>query len=131
MYEKKIPLPLECGLTMTKEILGGKWKPNLLLAISMGINRPSQLQRAIPKSTKRVLNLQLKELEEFEVIHKTIYHQLPPKVEYHLTERGKALMPILRQMDEWGDQNRSFIERVIQNRTKAFNIPVNSNKSEA
>lgn len=120
MYEKKIPLPLECGLAMTREILGGKWKPNLLLAISLGINRPSQLHREIPQSTKRVLNLQLKELEEFEMIEKKIYHQLPPKVEYHLTERGETLMPILRQMNEWGDKNRPFIKSIILNRTKAL-----------
>jgi len=120
MYEKKIPLPLECGLVMTREILGGKWKPNLLFAISEGINRPSQLQRAIPQSTKRVLNLQLKELEEFEVIEKKIYHQLPPKVEYRLTERGETLMPLLRQMNDWGDKNRSFIKNIILNRTKAL-----------
>ncbi|WP_138484634.1 winged helix-turn-helix transcriptional regulator [Dyadobacter bucti] len=118
MYEKKIPLPLECGLVMTREILGGKWKPNLLLAISEGINRPSLLHRAIPQSTKRVLNLQLKELEEFEVIEKKIYHQLPPKVEYRLTERGETLMPLLRQMNEWGEKNRPFIKSVILNRTK-------------
>lgn len=120
MYEKKIPLPLECGLAMTKEVLGGKWKPNLLFAISEGVTRPSQLHRAIPQSTKRVLNLQLKELEEFELIEKTIYHQLPPKVEYRLTGLGETLMPILRQMNEWGDQNRPFIKSVILNRTKAL-----------
>lgn len=120
MYEKKIPLPLECGLVMTREILGGKWKPNLLFAISEGINRPSQLHRAIPQSTKRVLNQQLKELEEFKVIEKKIYHQLPPKVEYRLTERGETLMPLLRQMNEWGDKNRSFIKNIILTRTKAL-----------
>jgi DNA-binding HxlR family transcriptional regulator len=117
---KKDTLPLECGLAMTREILGGKWKPNLLFAISQGINRHSQLHRAIPQSTKRVLNLQLKELEEFEVIEKKIYHQLPPKVEYRLTERGETLMPLLSQMNEWGEENRPFIKRVILNRTKAL-----------
>lgn len=119
MYEKKIPLPLECGLTMTKEILGGKWKPNLLLAISLGIKRPSDLQRAIPHSTKRVLNLQLKELEEFRVITKQIYHQLPPKVEYFLTDIGESLLPILKSMDDWGNRNRAVIEAVIINRNAA------------
>ncbi|SEI59532.1 transcriptional regulator, HxlR family [Dyadobacter koreensis] len=120
MYEKKIPLPLECGLMMTREILGGKWKPNLLLAISVGISRPSQLHREIPQSTKRVLNLQLKELEEFEMIEKKVYHQLPPKVEYRLTERGKSLMPLLQQMNEWGEKNRPFIKSIILKRTKAL-----------
>jgi DNA-binding HxlR family transcriptional regulator len=116
MYEKKMVLPLECGLTMTKEVLGGKWKANLLYAISEGIIRPSQLQRAIPGSTKRVLNLQLKELEEFQVIEKKIYPQLPPKVEYYLTELGKTLLPIILQMNQWGEQNRRLIETIITGR---------------
>lgn len=117
MYEKKMPLPLDCGLSLTKEVLGGKWKPNLLFAISMGINRPSMLQRAIPTATKRVLNLQLKELEEFKVIRKKIYHQLPPKVEYYLTELGETLMPILEQMNTWGDHNRDLLEKIIIDRS--------------
>ncbi|GAB3755944.1 winged helix-turn-helix transcriptional regulator [Spirosoma terrae] len=118
MYEKKIPLPLECGLMMTREVLGGKWKPNLLFAIVEGINRPSQLQRAIPGATKRVLNLQLRELEEFGVIAKKIYPQLPPRVEYSLTEVGQTLLPILLQMNTWGEQNRTLIETVIAERSK-------------
>jgi DNA-binding HxlR family transcriptional regulator len=92
MYEKKMPLPLDCGLTVTKEVLGGKWKANLIYAISEGILRPSDLQRAIPGSTKRVLNQQLKELEEFNILTKKIYHQLPPKVEYSLTGLGETVL---------------------------------------
>lgn len=112
-----MPLPLECGLTITKEVLGGKWKANLVFAISEGIVRPSQLQRAIPGSTKRVLALQLKELEEFEVIGKTIFPQLPPKVEYHLTELGKSLLPIIQHMNQWGQTHREVMEKIIKERS--------------
>ena len=116
MYEKKMPLPLDCGLTVTKEVLGGKWKANLIYAISEGILRPSDLQRAMPGSTKRVLNQQLKELEEFHILAKKIYRQLPPKVEYHLTGLGKTVLPIIKMMNRWGEHNRIPLESVIKGR---------------
>jgi DNA-binding HxlR family transcriptional regulator len=119
MYEKKMPLPLECGLTVTKEVLGGKWKANLIYAISEGILRPSDLQRAIPGSTKRVLNQQLKELEEFHILTKKIYHQLPPKVEYSLTELGETVLPIIKMMNQWGEHNRTPLETVIKARSES------------
>ena len=118
MYEKKIPLVLECGLTVTKEVLGGKWKANLIYGISEGIRRPSDLQRAIPGATKRVLNQQLKELEEFNILTKKIYHQLPPKVEYSLTKLGETLMPIIKMMNQWGEHNRIPLETVIRSRSE-------------
>jgi len=119
MYEKKMPLPLECGLTVTKEVLGGKWKANLIYAISEGILRPSDLQRAIPGSTKRVLNLQLKELEEFHILTKKIYRQLPPKVEYSLTGLGQTVLPIIKMMNQWGEHNRIPLETVIKARSES------------
>jgi len=119
MYEKKMTLPLECGLTMTKEVLGGKWKTSLIYAISEGIQRPSDLQRAIPGSTKRVLNQQLKELEEFHILSKKIYHQLPPKVEYCLTELGTTVLPIIKMMNQWGEHNRISLESIIRARIES------------
>ena len=122
MYEKKMPLPLDCGLTVTKEVLGGKWKANLIYAISEGILRPSDLQRAIPGSTKRVLNQQLKELEEFDILTKKIYHQLPPKVEYCLTRLGETVLPIIRMMNQWGEHNRIPLETVIKARSESRTV---------
>jgi DNA-binding HxlR family transcriptional regulator len=119
MYEKKMPLLLGCGLTMTKEVLGGKWKTSLIYAISEGILRPSELQRAIPGSTKRVLNQQLKELEEFHILTKKIYHQLPPKVEYSLTGLGETMLPIIKMMNQWGEHNRIPLETVIKARSES------------
>lgn len=113
MYERKIPLPLECGLHLTKEVLNGKWKANLLYAISVDIKRPSQIQRMLPGAAKRVLNVQLKELEMHGLIEKKIYHQLPPKVEYSLTLLGESLMPIIDSMNHWGNENRTFLREAI------------------
>ena len=114
MYERKIPLTIDCGLHLTREVLNGKWKPALLNAISMNVKRPSEIQRLLPDATRQVLNVQLKELEDHGMIEKKIYHQLPPKVEYSLTEIGWSLMPIIDAMNQWGDAHRSFLEDVIK-----------------
>jgi len=113
MYERKIPLTIDCGLHLTKEVLNGKWKPALLNAISMEIKRPSEILRLLPGATRRVLNVQLKELEEHGMVAKKTYPQLPPKVEYSLTEIGWSLIPIIDAMNQWGDTNRQFLESVI------------------
>jgi len=113
MYERKTPLPMDCGLHLTKEILNGKWKPALIKAIAMEVKRPSEILRVLPGATRRVLNVQLKELEEHGMVEKKIYPQLPPKVEYSLTEIGWSLMPIIDALDQWGDAHRSFLETVI------------------
>lgn len=113
MYERKIPLTIDCGLHLTREILNGKWKPAILNAISMNIKRPSEIGRTLPDATRRVLSAQLKELEEHGIIEKKIYPQLPPKVEYSLSEIGWSLMPIIDAMNIWGDQNRDFWRKLL------------------
>jgi DNA-binding HxlR family transcriptional regulator len=119
MYERKIPLPLECGLSLTKEVLNGKWKANIIYLISIDVQRPSDIQRALPDATKRVLNLQLKELDTHGIISKKIYHQLPPKVEYSLTPLGKSLIPVIMTLNDWGEHNRGFLEEIISQKGKA------------
>ena len=84
IYERKIPLDVNCGLDLTGEVLYGKWKIRLLWFIHEGYKRPSELQRKIPNASRRVLNIQLKELEEHELITKKIYPVVPPKVEYRI-----------------------------------------------
>ena len=113
MYEKKIPLTIDCGLHLSREILNGKWKPALLHAIAMGIKRPSEIFRTLHDATQRVVNVQLKELETHGMIKKKIFEQMPPKVEYSLTEIGWSLMPIIDAMNMWGDTHRTFLEKVI------------------
>ncbi|MEN5058280.1 winged helix-turn-helix transcriptional regulator [Sphingobacterium kitahiroshimense] len=85
MYEKKIPKDFSCGISITFEIIGGKWKPCLIDSINKGIRRPSEIAKKHPLASKRVLSLQLKELETYGVVKKVIYPVLPPKVEYFST----------------------------------------------
>ena len=113
MYQKKIDRTLDCGVVLTKEVLHGKWKSTLLYFIAQGVQRPSGLQRAIPMATRRVLNIQLNELEQHGLLSKTIFPQLPPKVEYQLTSLGQSLLPVIDAMEQWGDTHRAELEKVL------------------
>lgn len=119
MYERKIIPNLNCGLDLIGEVLYGKWKIRLLWFIDQGHQRPSELQRKIPDATRRVLNIQLKELENHELITKKIYPVVPPKVEYSLTELGKSVIPVILQLGIWGDQNETHLRTVILKRLNA------------
>lgn len=116
MYERKILPHLNCGLDLIGEVLYGKWKIRLLWFINEGHKRPSELQRKIPDASRRVLNIQLKELEEHELITKIIYPVVPPKVEYILTEFGKTLIPVISALGHWGDVNEERLKDVILKR---------------
>nr|WP_057940327.1 helix-turn-helix domain-containing protein [Algoriphagus resistens] len=116
MYERKILPNLNCGLDLVAEVLYGKWKIRLLWFINEGHKRPSELQRKIPDASKRVLTIQLNELEDQELITKKIYPVVPPKVEYSLTEFGKTLIPVLSVLGKWGDENEERLREVILKR---------------
>ncbi len=116
MYERKIIPNLNCGLDLIGEVLYGKWKIRLLWFIEQGHKRPSELQRKIPDASRRVLNIQLKELEDHELVIKKIYPVVPPKVEYSLTDFGKSLIPVISALGHWGDQHEERLRRVILKR---------------
>jgi DNA-binding HxlR family transcriptional regulator len=113
MQTRKIPLNLNCGLDLIAEVLYGKWKIRLLWFINQGHKRPSELQRKIPDASRRVLHIQLNELEKHELISKIIYPVVPPKVEYSLTEFGKTLIPVIATLGNWGDTNEDRLRSVI------------------
>lgn len=113
MYEKKTLPNLKCGLDIVGEVLYGKWKMRLLWFIHQGHQRPGELQRKIPDASRRVLNIQLKELENHELVFRTIYPVMPPKVEYSLTEFGKTLIPVIQVIGLWGDEHQDQLTRVI------------------
>lgn len=116
MYQRKIPITLDCGLDLIGEILYGKWKMRLLYFINEGHKRPSELQRKIPSASRRVLEMQLKELEQHELVTKKIFEQMPPKVEYSLTDFGMTLLPIINQLGLWGDEYQDKLREVIVKR---------------
>jgi DNA-binding HxlR family transcriptional regulator len=113
MYERKTIPNLNCGLDLIGEVLYGKWKVRLLWFINENHKRPSELQRKIPDASRRVLNIQLNELEKHGLITKKIYPVVPPKVEYSLTEFGKTLIPVIAALGQWADEHEERLRSVI------------------
>ena len=105
MYKRKIPVNLSCGLDLAKEVLLGKWKMHLLYFIGEGNKRPSELQKKIPGATRRVLNVQLNQLEDHGLVSKKIFAELPPRVEYFLTDVGKSALPVIMTLGQWGERH--------------------------
>jgi DNA-binding HxlR family transcriptional regulator len=119
MRERKIPLNLNCGLDLIGEVLYGKWKIRLLWFIYQGHKRPSELQRKIPEASRRVLNVQLNELEDHGMIKKKIFPVVPPRVEYSLTPFGETIIPIIAALGKWGDDNEKKLRDLITRRVES------------
>lgn len=93
-----------CSVEATLDVIGGRWKGVILFHLLSGTKRFNELQRLVQGCTQRMLTLQLRELERDGVVQRTVYAEVPPKVEYSLTEFGRSLEPILLLMREWGDR---------------------------
>ena len=94
--------PNNCGVTHFLNRVGGKWKVLIIYAISRNCNRFSLLQRAITDISKQMLVNQLRELEEDGILQRIIYAEIPPRVEYKITEYGLSLMPVIGVIQDWG-----------------------------
>lgn len=92
----------KCPVSTTMEMIGGKYKGLILWQLSRKTMRFSELSKAIPKATPKMLTQQLRELEANLLIHREIFPVIPPHVEYSLTELGQSLMPVLTAMRDWG-----------------------------
>lgn len=92
----------ECPVTATLGVIGGKWKLLIIYLISNDINRFGKMSLMLKDISKQMLTTQLRELEEDGIVERVIYPEIPPRVEYFLTERGTALLSICREMKEWG-----------------------------
>lgn len=109
MYEKKIPVDLECGINVSMTVLSGKWKPCIIDSIRRGIRRPGELHAAINYATPKVINMQLRELEAHGMICKKVYAEVPLRVEYYLTEKGESILPVIAAIDQWGNANKDHV----------------------
>lgn len=96
-----------CPVQFTAEVIGGKWKPLILFYLEDGTRRFSELQRLIPSTTKKMLTKHLRELERDGIVHRVVYPQVPPRVEYSLTKHGQSLRPILVLMSTWGKRHHA------------------------
>lgn len=91
-----------CPVGATLDLIGGKYKALILWHLAEGTLRFSELRKAVPSATPKMLTQQLRELEADELVHREVYPVIPPKVEYSLTELGRSLLPILVAMRDWG-----------------------------
>ncbi|UJF35803.1 winged helix-turn-helix transcriptional regulator [Paenibacillus hexagrammi] len=93
----------KCPVETTLDVIGGKWKGVILYYLISGTKRFGELRKIYPQVTHHSLTLQLRDLEREGIIDRKTYDQVPPKVEYSLTEFGKTLIPIISLMKEWGE----------------------------
>lgn len=91
-----------CPVEVTLDLIGGKWKSLILWHLIGGKLRFSDLRRMVPKATQKMLTQQLRDLENAGLVSRKVYAEVPPKVEYSLTDFGKSLSPILEAMSIWG-----------------------------
>jgi DNA-binding HxlR family transcriptional regulator len=98
MPKNKEACPTETAL----DVIGGKWKGMILFYLCSDTRRFNELMRLIPGITQRMLTKQLRDLEAHGIVHREIYPQIPPKVEYSLTSMGRTLEPTIKALEKWG-----------------------------
>lgn len=102
---------INCEKELTLAVIGGKWKLIILWHLGLeGTKRFSELRKLIPGITQKMLANQLRELEEDKLVSRKVYPEVPPRVEYSMTEYGESLMPVLRSMYDWG---KNYGEKVV------------------
>jgi Predicted transcriptional regulators len=110
-----------CPVEETLSVVGGKWKAIILWRLVGGTRRFNELHRSIPNITRKMLTEQLRELERDNLIVRTVYHQVPPKVEYSLSDYGKTFIPVMQAMAQWGSAHRA--RREAGDRATTSGIP--------
>ena len=98
---------VSCEVETTLQIIGGRWKVLIIRELLQGVRRFGELQRTLVGITQKMLTQQLREMEKDGIIHRKVYAEIPPKVEYSLTPLGESLQPILNAMHEWGAKHLS------------------------
>ena len=97
-------LTLQCPITLTFELIGGRYKAPLLWGIHEGVVRYGAMRKNLAMITEKMLTQQLRELEADGLITRTVFAEVPPRVEYSLTELGKTLIPVLEVIEAWGEK---------------------------
>lgn len=108
-----------CFFELALDIIAGKWKLIILYYIANKDSiRYGELKKSIPDINERMLTRQLRELERDQLIHREVYKQVPPKVEYSLTQIGKSIIPLMDQLENWGVSYNQKVKNVcVQTKT--------------
>lgn len=102
--------PFDCPLLHAMNVLGGKWKPILVYMLSLGMHRFGEIKKKIPQVSQKVLTQQLRELETDGIVFRKVYAEVPPRVEYNLTELGIRLTPLVMDLYAWGEDYRNNVK---------------------
>ncbi|QNP48710.1 winged helix-turn-helix transcriptional regulator [Diaphorobacter aerolatus] len=114
---KKLNSKSGCSVEVTLSVMGGTWKPIIIFKLMEGRRlRFMELSREIPSVTQRMLTLQLRELEADGIVERTVYAEVPPRVDYELTQLGRSLKPVLLAMREWGVAYTALLGRTQEDR---------------
>lgn len=113
-YENKQNLDSRCAEIYAVNLIGGQWMLSICYHLTDGKLRFGELKKRIPNITERMLTLQLRKMEENKLVMRTVYAEVPPRVEYELTKSAQQLNPILKQLEEWGLNHKEF--QKMQNR---------------
>lgn len=99
---------LNCPFAKVQKIVSGKWNMLIIYLLSKETLRFGELHRALPSMTQATLSKQLKLLEEYGIIHRYVFNQIPPKVEYSLTEIGQKFLPVLKELEKWSNEYEHY-----------------------
>lgn len=100
----------DCGMDYALSIIGGRWKPTILCRLLKGKMRYNELYKSIQGVSERMLVAQLRELEKHGMINRIVYPEVPPRVEYELTNLGLSAEPMLESISKWGNAHREKLE---------------------
>ena len=99
-----------CPIAAVQKMIGGKWTLLILYNLSSGTVRFGELSRMAPDMTQSTLTKELRSLERYQIIKRKVYPEVPPKVEYSLTEIGMKLLPVLEELSQWGEEYKQYIK---------------------
>lgn len=101
-----------CPVFTIQKIIGGKWSILVLHYLSIGTLRFGELNRLMPMMTQSVLTKELRNLESYHLISRKVYPEVPPKVEYSLTDIGRKFLPILKELEQLGEDYKQYIKNI-------------------
>jgi DNA-binding HxlR family transcriptional regulator len=105
-----------CSVEVTLDLIDGKWKGVILYHLQEGRLRFGELRKKLPRITQRMLTKQLRALEEDDLIIRKVYAEVPPRVDYELSETGQRLRPVIDALKAWGDANRARVDAALENK---------------
>lgn len=109
--ENKQLLEAECPEIYASNQISGQWTVAICCCLAIGTRRFGELKKELPTITERILTLELKKLEQRQLIVRTVYAEVPVRVEYELTEIGRELVPIMEQLQHWGIRHKAWVSR--------------------